>query len=61
MLDTKQSKPLPLQTASVGLSDSPGMYRMYRIIIERLGCKKDALFFHMVNVCAHLGKHSASA
>lgn len=61
ILCMKQSKPLPLQTASVGLTDSPGMYRMHRIIIERLGWKKDSLFFHMVHVCAHLGKHSVSA
>lgn len=60
MLNTKQSKTLSLQTASVGLTDLPGMYRMHRIIIERLGCEKDTLFFHMVNAYAHLGKHSVS-
>lgn len=44
MWNTKQSKPLPLQTASVGLTDSPGMYRMHRIVIERLGAKKMLCF-----------------
>lgn len=58
MLNTNQSKALPLQTASVRLTASPCMHRMHRMVIERLGCEKDALFFHRVNVCAHWGKHS---